>query len=59
MRIFTRETWLADLFVLAGLCLLGAALWLAWGWPAALAYVGTVLVVCGVVLAHSDREVAA
>jgi hypothetical protein len=41
----------ADWLVLAGLALLGGALWLWFGLPAALAYVGTVLVVVGLALA--------
>lgn len=59
MTIFSRETMLADVLVLAGLALLGAALWLAWGWPAALAYAGAALVVVGLVLARAaDRGVS-
>jgi hypothetical protein len=50
---------MADLLVLAGLVLLGAALWLVWGWPAALAFAGTALVLAGLVLARGDREVSA
>lgn len=40
---------LFDALVLLGLGLLGAALWLAWGPLAVLAYAGTVLVVAGVI----------
>jgi hypothetical protein len=58
MKIFSRETWIADLLVLTGLVLLGAALWLVWGWPAALAYAGVALVGLGLALAYT-REVSA
>lgn len=58
MGIVTRATWVADVLVLVGLVLLGAALWLAWGWPAALAFAGTVLVAVGLVLVRA-REVSA
>jgi hypothetical protein len=47
---------MADLLVLAGLGLLGVALWLVWSWPAVLAYAGVVLIVLAVVM---QREVTA
>lgn len=42
---------LADLAVLAGLLLLGFSLWLQFGAPGAIAFVGAVLIVIGLVFA--------
>lgn len=59
MKIFSSdEMWIADLLVLVGLGLLGAAVWLVAGWPAALAYAGVVLVALGLALVYT-REVRA
>lgn len=44
---------LFDGFVLAGVVLIAFAVGLAWGWLAVLAYVGTVLIVAGLVGAMS------
>jgi len=51
MRLFSRETWLADVLVLVGLAALGAAIWLWLGAPALLGYAGTALIVIGLTLA--------
>lgn len=41
----------ADALLLTGLLLIGLAVVLVWGWAALAAYVGTVLVIFGIVLA--------
>jgi hypothetical protein len=45
-----------DWLVVVGLILLGVALWLAWGWVAALAYAGTVLLAAGVMGAAIKQQ---
>jgi hypothetical protein len=44
----------ADLAIVLGLALLGVSVGLVWGWAAVLAYVGTVLIVGGVMLAMTS-----
>lgn len=41
----------ADSMVTVGLLLVGVAVWILWGFPAMLAYTGTVLVLFGMVFA--------
>lgn len=45
-----NELWI-DLLIVAGLALIGAAVWLAFGLPALLAYCGAALLCAGVTLA--------
>lgn len=45
-----NELWI-DLLIVAGLALIGAAVWLAFGLPALLAYCGAALLCAGVALA--------
>lgn len=43
--------------VMTGLAFLAAAVWLAWGWSGALAFVGALLVVAGTMAAwHNGRR---
>ena len=51
MQVFSRRTWVADVLVLAGFVLLAAALWLWFGVAALLGYIGTALIVVGVLVA--------
>lgn len=47
---------LEDALVAGGLLLLGLALWLAFGWPELLAYVGVVMVAAGATITWSKSR---
>lgn len=51
MTKFSRENSFIDILVLVGLLLVGVAVYLAFGLPAALGYAGAALIVVAVVLA--------
>ena len=54
--MISRVTWRADLLVLLGLILIGAAVWTWWQLPGILAYAGVLLVATGGTSAQMTRE---